>query len=116
MRIRYWCSDVCSSDLADAAAAGGSLDHCWGLVEGKAKCAVLLAVLSGNAQDAEEFLTESVQTLSGRPAVPTRDARPTPARPPSEHDGLWNADAHVPQIGRAHVCTPVTNAHLVCRL
>src|SRR3546814_4906685 len=22
----------------------------------------------------------------------------------------------VPQIGRAHVCTPVTNAHLVCRL
>src|SRR3546814_4281103 len=25
------------------------------------------------------------------------------------------ADA-LPQIGRAHVCTPVTNAHLVCRL
>src|SRR3546814_6882962 len=23
---------------------------------------------------------------------------------------------HVPQIGRAHVRTPVTNAHLVCRL
>src|SRR3546814_9115534 len=22
----------------------------------------------------------------------------------------------LPQIGRAHVCTPVTNAHLVCRL
>src|SRR3546814_4725233 len=30
------------------------------------------------------------------------------------------ADQHdsdsLPQIGRAHVCTPVTNAHLVCRL
>src|SRR3546814_7738763 len=24
--------------------------------------------------------------------------------------------AYHPQIGRAHVCTPVTNAHLVCRL
>src|SRR3546814_7562228 len=24
--------------------------------------------------------------------------------------------AHLPQIGRAHVCTPVTNATLVCRL
>src|SRR3546814_8579053 len=24
--------------------------------------------------------------------------------------GIWR------QIGRAHVCTPVTNAHLVCRL
>src|SRR3546814_1368997 len=23
---------------------------------------------------------------------------------------------HRPKIGRAHVCTPVTNAHLVCRL
>src|SRR3546814_5021812 len=27
------------------------------------------------------------------------------------------ADADIePEIGRAHVCTPVTNAHLVCRL
>src|SRR3546814_10166178 len=26
------------------------------------------------------------------------------------------AAARVGQIGRAHVCTPVTNAHLVCRL
>src|SRR3546814_6757538 len=25
-------------------------------------------------------------------------------------------DAHGRQLGRAHVCTPVTNAHLVCRL
>src|SRR3546814_5694103 len=24
--------------------------------------------------------------------------------------------ARTPKIGRAHVCTPVTNAHLVCRL
>src|SRR3546814_7553540 len=24
--------------------------------------------------------------------------------------------ACLPKIGRAHVCTPVTNAHLVCRL
>src|SRR3546814_10432826 len=26
---------------------------------------------------------------------------------------LWGATS---QIGRAHVCTPVTNAHIVCRL
>src|SRR3546814_17282946 len=25
-------------------------------------------------------------------------------------------DVHVDEIGRAHVCTPVTNAHIVCRL
>src|SRR3546814_8273044 len=28
---------------------------------------------------------------------------------------LFNAAAFV-EIGRAHVCTPVTNAHLVCRI
>src|SRR3546814_3538496 len=26
------------------------------------------------------------------------------------------AEARMAEIGRAHVCTPVTNAHLVCRL
>src|SRR3546814_197468 len=40
-----------------------------------------------------------------------------------EEEGLITAANHVgkrevlpPEIGRAHVCTPVTNAHLVCRL
>src|SRR3546814_8341251 len=32
-------------------------------------------------------------------------------------DATWLPCAAKPeQIGRAHVCTPVTNAHLVCRL
>src|SRR3546814_9201501 len=29
---------------------------------------------------------------------------------------LCDPDGHVWEIGRAHVCTPVPNAHLVCRL
>src|SRR3546814_9918480 len=40
---------------------------------------------------------------------------------------VWTSGAHVagmgfatvrtnPEIGRAHVCTPVTNAHIVCRI
>src|SRR3546814_8893025 len=37
-----------------------------------------------------------------------------------EHDArtqlLKQAGAHATEIGRAPVCTPVTNAHLVCRL
>src|SRR3546814_9216050 len=33
------------------------------------------------------------------------------------HEALHvGVDADVAEIGRAHVCTPVTNAHLVCRL
>src|SRR3546814_8438163 len=37
--------------------------------------------------------------------------------PDGETEGARMAiEAGGPQIGRAHVCTPVTNAHLVCRL
>src|SRR3546814_10617549 len=52
-----------------------------------------------------------------------RNAR-RPTLPPGE--GFWvfgygslmwhPGFPHVEEIGRAHVCTPVTNAHLVCRL
>src|SRR3546814_8638041 len=41
---------------------------------------------------------------SGLPGGDMRRAMPGAPRPSS------------PKIGRAHVCTPVTNAHLVCRL
>src|SRR3546814_8758059 len=35
---------------------------------------------------------------------------------PAEQPAAQSAAAEAPQIGRAHVCTPVTNAHIVCRL
>src|SRR3546814_5241290 len=31
-------------------------------------------------------------------------------------EGVWQCTGAPGKIGRAHVCTPVTNAHLVCRL
>src|SRR3546814_8572776 len=34
----------------------------------------------------------------------------------ARHYGLLDKLDAAVQIGRAHVCTPVTNAHLVCRL
>src|SRR3546814_2864773 len=43
-------------------------------------------------------------TAGGGPRLPRPRAR------------AGRAGAHPGQIGRAHVCTPVTNAHLVCRL
>src|SRR3546814_7582174 len=30
--------------------------------------------------------------------------------------GIFGSMMSTPKIGRAHVCTPVTNAHIVCRL
>src|SRR3546814_10110995 len=40
---------------------------------------------------------------------------PHPERVPQAAEEAGFLD-RVDQIGRAHVCTPVTNAHLVCRL
>src|SRR3546814_7357074 len=33
-----------------------------------------------------------------------------------DRDRAGSGGRHQAQIGRAHVCTPVTNAHLVCRI
>src|SRR3546814_3541499 len=57
------------------------------------------------------------------------DLNDVPTRVAADHLGANDADAAAPailaqrdpgalgkEIGRAHVCTPVTNAHLVCRL
>src|SRR3546814_10400128 len=47
------------------------------------------------------------------------NAGPEFRRDGSDFDRLWSDGdrfAIGEQIGRAHVCTPVTNAHLVCRL
>src|SRR3546814_4509547 len=65
-----------------------------------------------------------------RPRIVDRNDGPTPlskavgisARSlellePSGANGRLLAEGlRIPQIGRAHVCTPVTHAHLVCRL
>src|SRR3546814_4359599 len=51
----------------------------------------------------------------GAPAKLLRESRAQPLVDPRrrlvEEEHAWLAE-----IGRAHVCTPVTNAHLVCRL
>src|SRR3546814_5996674 len=88
MRISDWSSDVCSSDL--------------------------------------EFLLqvgEQVQHLRLDRDVERRHRLVEHHHVGVQHQGAGNGDAlalpageHVRKIGRAHVRTPVTNAHLVCRL
>src|SRR3546814_1868846 len=64
-------------------------------------------------------------TAKGLRALTEREYRARPAIRcllDSLHWRLWNGqtdrarDAPVQKIGRAHVCTPVTNEQLVCRL
>src|SRR3546814_8383837 len=92
MRISDWSSDVCSSDLVRAGAIA---------VE-KLK---LLGIGQTIAQPSVDI------GLEHRNIVKNLARCQNPVR-----DGGDGRRLDVEQIGRAHVCTPVTNAHLVCRL
>src|SRR3546814_3758101 len=98
-------------------------------------CAVVLAFLSrragitseddvaGDDEEAEEhrqvvdreaLLHEGAGLLSGVTSPTRRSSAPT-SRPRTTTRPSERAPDRL-QIGRAHVLTPVTNAHLVCRL
>src|SRR3546814_10240413 len=58
---------------------------------------------------------EPAQQLWQREVTPEPEPRATPQRTQSQQPARVRTRV-VRQIGRAHVRTPVTNAHLVCRL
>src|SRR3546814_6498337 len=113
MRISDWSSDVCSSDLRDPkldvedreALKQSWVDRAAALgFDGKGLVAAAEA-RAGIAQPdsaLERGYCAIVEAIDG-----ARNRVGALLRP---HDPL------VAQIGRAHVCTPVTNAHLDCRL
>src|SRR3546814_2228712 len=90
MRISDWSSDVCSSDLQVVKRANKSLG-CFP--------PILQALGLLDTQDPEEMRLNM--------AALQDDTQEAAAR----REALRAA-----QIGRAHVWTPVTNEHLVCRL
>src|SRR3546814_6651689 len=99
MRISDWSSDVCSSDLG------------------------ALQVLARIVGVAAEPVSVGVDHALGRveQALASRIVASPAQQGTHRVLGLPAADAvalfvSVGQIGRAHVCTPVPNAHPVCRL
>src|SRR3546814_6146023 len=119
MRISDWSSDVCSSDLDEAIRIDVDLrqhDALVGIVGGDlfehgGELLARPAPFGPEIQDDEAghrrlddvaperldgFLFLRVQAQCGH--------------------GMSPRSQRGKQIGRAHVCTPVTNAHLVCRL
>src|SRR3546814_8827310 len=86
MRISDWSSDVCSSDL-------------FAMVRRRAVAAEIETAIGNHSFRATGITTylknggtlETAATMANHSSTRTK-------------------------IGRAHVCTPVTNAHLVCRL
>src|SRR3546814_3459898 len=66
---------------------------------------------SGLAFYPEHPTPKSCRTQGRRPHVPSSTITMSKSHRQDKSDNLRS-----PQIGRAHVRTPVTNAHLVCRL
>src|SRR3546814_3231739 len=106
MRISDWSSDVCSSDLPGGAERRWPRNACGrarlpafaeraGLAAGRA------GIQPGRADTGTTGRLGGAATATGRRA-----------------DAQTACHAHVTrhEIGRAHVSTPVTHAHLVCRL
>src|SRR3546814_3395156 len=110
MRISDWSSDVCSSDLG-----GGEQGIGHGFdadIAGIMRRGNNLRVAPEDMAPWQRFGGEDVERGAGKLAGLQR----------REQIGLdqmlATADMHeiAAQIGRAHVCTAVTNAPLVCRL
>src|SRR3546814_7696882 len=97
MRISDWSSDVCSSDLPRSARApAGNPRH-------------------RHRKGQPPRLPQGQRRLRSRDSLPAgrrQGLRDLPARRPGHAERRGEQSA---EIGRAHVCTPVTNAHLVCR-
>src|SRR3546814_7098078 len=101
MRISDWSSDVCSSDLI------GDSEH--GASPGPQ---VRLIRVSNISSTAWTRRAEALYAFWKMVMLASSSSRFTPASD-------WNRacrSSKKKEIGRAHVWTPVTNAHLVCRL
>src|SRR3546814_2658355 len=132
MRISDWSSDVCSSDLERAAQASqplaaGDLDVIVALTPPREP--------SPEPMHAASFVHERALPHIKHVGTFAQFHLARQARGRGFDDvlfvgsdgrvsegtvwnvGFWAGSAVTwPEIGRAHVCTPVTNAHLVCRL
>src|SRR3546814_3670006 len=133
MRISDWSSDVCSSDLCglypgDHAGPGARRadDTRQGRREGSLGDPQVEGTLSTLARQSDR---EALGLYRGRlcllpvgvPCLRTAWLRIHSATRREEYGARLHACAFgqprtVVEIGRAHVCTPVTNAHLVCCL
>src|SRR3546814_6206026 len=111
MRISDWSSDVCSSDLFRISAAVLQLElhlrraTTARYVTGKQ----LLAQAQHIGARLLDVHEDRIQPLDRGERVGLRSGD-------ERADGVCRATDAAGEIGRAHVCTPVTNAHLVCRI
>src|SRR3546814_1108472 len=115
MRISDWSSDVCSSDLVFIAANN---------LSGRRKTRFSV-VRYGNVLGSRGSVVPFFRQLAanGTDHLPITDERMTRfwitvrqgvSFVLSCLGSMSGGEIFIPKIGRAHVCTPVTNARLVC--
>src|SRR3546814_4255082 len=122
MRISDWSSDVCSADLVGPRHAGlrmhGQALHVavavaedlrTGIVAPRAGVIFRHAAVVVQPDDGAEVVGDVLRLLHGVVAVAEGHVE-------GAVDGEGEARAEVVEIGRAHVWTPVNNAHTGCRL
>src|SRR3546814_3301410 len=124
MRISDWSSDVCSSDLFHPVIAARTGDEDALVVEGAVPPGLIVHWLPPptdkskkkrpKGDDVDDAIATTVAQI-------VRMLEHGKLRDPSSAqvggDGMRPVGASdIAEIGRAHVGTPVTNAHLVCRL
>src|SRR3546814_3104043 len=116
MRISDWSSDVCSSDLQRV----GSLDETRD--RSRLVSPIIIYAGQGGKNEARDMhgvrICIIVVVVHAREPLERRVRRSQDMELLAYHmrtNGEITPDERQ-QIGRAHVCTPVTNAHLVCRL
>src|SRR3546814_5500693 len=111
MRISDWSSDVCSSDLYGIKPFRYTRMHRQTVII-RAPASFVQMTLWPEFEELSSALTahlDEITTKIIREEVHEATQDADEIREPRQlRRGL--------QIGRAHVCTPVTNAHLVCRL
>src|SRR3546814_4944180 len=113
MRISDWSSDVCSSDLLDPLGLCADLDRMAfepgpGEIVLDAPAFLALVLIVAAAADAQDVAAHDHARLR----VGRRRARIGEPKSVAAFDRRGRPFA----IGRAHVCTPVTNPQTVCRL
>src|SRR3546814_10257214 len=109
MRISDWSSDVCSSDLAEVALGIGIARCNRPLEQAPTLCRIALQHIAALEIGGAQGL--SCMQIAGLDSALKPDAPP--------HRIAWAALAapvDLAEIGRAHVRTPGTHAHPVCRL
>src|SRR3546814_8462261 len=109
MRISDWSSDVCSSDLRDA----GAVARCHRPAQRDRRRPGRLGPSPKMGTGADRQALAAARLISW---LAYSDGSSRRRSQHQECQMVLRQEGREEEIGRAHVCTPVTNAHLVCRL